>query len=215
MMVKLNSQQIELLEIAASDAEGIAEVVRFIVEQIQKPAAEGSPWIDRVAEMPFNPWPDHPDMMKLGWTDWPHRELVDIKGITIHHTMSHSPLATARYCTSTKGYPSVQYHLWVSQDDGCPVYLLAPLEWSLWHDHTGRYQKTVSVGMAGRLHESKPPPEQLEATAKLVTYLMDMLNIPTTQVKGHIDRAPGRTDCPGWYIAEWYNDFYRALEAAL
>jgi hypothetical protein len=179
-MAELTWLQIDLLEVAARDAAGIAGVIQSVLAAAEEPAAEGPPWIDRVAEMPVNPNPTHPDMVELGWKDWPRRKLDDITGITIHHTMSHSPLATARYCAGPKGYPSIQYHLWVGQGDGCPVYLLAPLEWGLWHDHTGAYQKTVSVGMAGRLHESKPPPEQLEATASLVAYLMDLLNIPTT-----------------------------------
>ena len=146
---------------------------------------------------------------------WPTRGEGDLTGITIHHTLSHSPTATAKYCTASKGYPTTQYHYWIAADDGCPVWQLVDPALMLWHDHTGPRQKTLSIGMAGRLHVGKPPEEQLAALVRLVKWLMEEHGIGQDEVQGHIDRAKRvgvGTVCPGWDAADWRGDFYQALE---
>ncbi len=180
----------------------------------------GVPWIDRIADMPVNPRPFHPDFVRNfpGRGFWPlRRSLADIKGLTIHHTLSHSPEATARYITAGKGYPTTQYHFWVSAADGAPIWLLVDPFRKVWHDHTGARPSTVSIGMAGRRHESKPPPEQMDSLLRLVHYLMAEWGIAVDQVQGHRQRrweaTRKWTECPGWATMNWKDDFYRRLEA--
>ena len=172
------------------------------------------PYIDRTDEMPINLMPFHADFVRNfpGRNMWPLRSLADITGITIHHTLSHSPLATANYCTRGKGYPTTQYHYWVSSGDACPRYLLVDPALAMWHDHTGAHPTTLSVGMAGSLHIAKPPREQIEAAATLVAWLMDEYDVPISQVQGHCDRYAG-TVCPGWYEADWRDEFFDVLRA--
>jgi hypothetical protein len=174
------------------------------------------PFIDRTAEMPVNLRPFHRDFVRAfpGRDMWPMRGPDDATGITIHHTLSHSPAATARYCTQAKGYPTVQYHYWVSADDGCPVYLLADPALALWHDHTGAHPTTLSVGMAGSLHLAQPPREQIEALVRLVAWLIKAHDVPIAQVQGHVDRFSG-TVCPGWGQTGWRDAFYGALAIAI
>lgn len=183
--------------------------------------------IDRVSDMPINDKPFHPDFVRNFGREafWPIRgESIavygrirtmpeKVTGITIHHTLSHSPLATARYCTATKGYPTTQYHYWVSQSDGCPIYQLAEDKWALWHDHTGTFQTTLSVGMAGALHLKRPPDEQIEAAARLCAWLMKRYSLDILGVTGHHERAAGvvGTVCPGWHSTGWKEDFFDAI----
>jgi len=177
------------------------------------PPAPVAPFTSRIDEMPTNSKPDHPDFVSRRWTGWPTSD--DIRGITIHHTMSHSPLATARYCTNSvtaggKGYPTTQYHYWVSADDGCPVWQLVPDDVRLWHDHTGAMQYNLSVGLAGSLHVTPPPQEQIEAAAKLILWLADKYDLEPSDIAGHCDRYGG-TVCPGWNAAGWKVKFWEAL----
>ena len=183
-------------------------------------AALGLPapvFVDRVAEMPINHDPTHPDFVRCfpGQRFWPIRHLEDITGVTIHHTLSHSPEATARYCTAGKGYPTIQYHFWVSASDGCPVWMLAKPTWALWNDHTGTRQTTISVGMAGHLHLHPPPGEQLAAAVRLVAWLMDEYGFPIREARGHNDRtwqvSRIKTQCPGWDDAGWRDTFFSLL----
>jgi hypothetical protein len=183
--------------------------------------------IDRIDKMPVNINPHHALFLaNFGpLAFWPVRgEATTVRGrrvevpeavtgLTIHHTMSHSPLATARHCTATKGYPTGQYHYWISQGDGCLVYQLAEEYWAMWHDNTGPIQTTLSIGMAGSLHLKRPPDEQLDAVAALVRFLMDKHGLTVDDVQGHKDRWSG-TVCPGWdsdRSGRWRDDFYERL----
>jgi hypothetical protein len=191
----------------AKALEGIAARLYSLVE----PPGDTPPFDSIVDELPINFEPDHPQFVSRHWVTWPERSTDDIKGITIHHTLSHSPMGTALYCTkpyseSGKGYPSIQYHFWVSQGDGAPAYLCAYLSWALWHDHTGSFPKTISIGLAGSLHHQRPPEQQLESAARLVRWLMKRYKVPLEEVKGHCDRWP--TLCPGWDVTGWRDEFY-------
>lgn len=201
-------------------ARGLREMA-FVLEEMVEPE-DVPPWIDRVAEMPVNGQPFNADFLRWFGAGgfWPERDLADVTGLTIHHTGSHSPLGTARYCTLTKGYPVIQYHWWVSAGDGCPVYLLANPKWAMWHDSTGGRPTTVAIGMAGYWHEQEPSQEQVEALAGLCRYLMDWLKIPVEDVQGHRERWDLRTQCPGWgpvdrreqsWGSGWKSRFYGAL----
>jgi len=195
-----------LREIADALAEGLGEV------------AEKRPFVDMVDRLAVNREPDHPYITARMWSWWPLREAAEVTGITIHHTLSHSPEATAAYCARPqreggKGYPSIQYHFWVSAADGCRCYRCAPVEWALWHDHTGAWPTTISVGMAGRLHAGWPAGEQVEAAARLVAWLMGEYEVPLEEVRGHNDRYQG-TICPGWDVAGWRDVFFEELMKA-
>jgi hypothetical protein len=215
--MKLTKGQREDLELAETHARAAATLTRSVLDALEP----SPPWIDRVDEMPVNHAPDHPYLVKRGWQWWPIRGEgkcpAKVTGLTIHHTCSHSPKATARYCTNSrgkggKGYPTIQYHWWVSAGDGCPVFLLADPEWALWSDNTGAYQTTFSIGVAGRWDKDKPSAEQIETTAGLAAYLQKARGILTPEVRGHHDRwSP--TKCPGWHLAGWRDEFYEALEA--
>lgn len=201
----------------------VARNLRELAAVLEGMAEPGPPWINRVAEMPVNAQPFQADFVRnFGERAfWPKRKMSDVTGLTIHHTMSHSPLNTARHCTSTKGYPTIQYHWWVSASDGCPIYMLADPTWALWHDHTGAHPTTLSIGVAGKLHLAPPPDEQLEAvTIRLCRYLMEMLDLTAAQVTGHQERWRMRTQCPGWgptdrrrswWGSGWKEAFYEAL----
>jgi hypothetical protein len=176
--------------------------VTLTIESAEEPVL---PYIDVVDEMPVNPNPSAP-------AAWWMRTPDQITGITVHHTMSHDAIATARYCTDVKGRPSIQYHFWVAADGR--VYLCAPLTWGMWHDHCGHENRNVSLGLAGRLHETAPPDAELEAAARIAAWLMDRFEVSLSEVQGHDDRYAG-TVCPGWDEAYWRHDFYTALDAQL
>lgn len=204
----------DLITVAGITARALRELAATLEDEIA--AVDEQPFIvDLVGQLATNRSPDHIYLVQRGWSWWRLRKSEEVTGITIHHTLSHSPEATAAYCSRPvsqggKGYPSIQYHYWVSAGDECTIYKCAPVSWALWHDHTGANPTTISIGMAGHLHTHKPPAEQIDATARLVRWLMDSLGLEEDQVQGHTDRYAG-TICPGWYRARWKGDFFEAL----
>jgi len=184
--------------------------------------------IDITDQMPHNTNPTHPayvKYLKKTWVnEWPTRSAPPT-GITIHHTLSHSPTNTAKYICFTKGYPRTQYHYWVSQETGCPIYLCLSPTYAPYHDHCG-VSPNLSIGMAGHLGYNRPPEEQLWAMVRLVAHLMDRYSLTTDQVDGHHERAllsGVDTECPGWLAdtpatlpsGVWKRDFCIALQCVL
>jgi hypothetical protein len=184
------------------------------------------PIIDRRQEMPHNTYPDHPDFVRAwpGHDDWPRRKLEEITGLTIHHTLSDNPLGLFQWITRPqaqggKGYPRGQYHYWVGRDQSAPIYHLLDDTIQCWHDHTGTYQTTLSIGMAGHLGYTRPPEEQLWKTVRLAWHLLLKYGLTIDDVAGHNDRY-SRTVCPGWYADSpntvpsgvWRRDFDIALQ---
>ncbi len=199
----------EMREISAGlrrKLDGVASSVSLInqlADELEDEMAEddGPPWVDIIDEISVN---DSPTAPEAWWIRGPEQ----ITGITIHHTLSHNPANVARYVIEEKGRPSIPYHLWVNR--GGEVWLCAPLEWGMWHDHTGHRNTHISIGMAGHLHKVLPPLNQLHATARLVAYLMDEYDLGIEQVQGHNDRYAS-TICPGWDALNWRDNFYRLL----
>lgn len=152
---------------------------------------------------------------------WWRRELHQIDAVTIHHTLSDSPHATAQhYVNKDGGRPSIPYTLWVTQTG--EILLCVPLQEGVWHDHTGHENTHLSVGMAGRLHEYRPAEVQMEATARVCAWAIKTLPGVNgiDQIKGHQDHIS--TQCPGWDMRKgnegsghWRDDFYRILEGLL
>lgn len=147
-----------------------------------------------------------------GW--WP-RTLDQIDGVTIHHTMSNSPHATAvYYIKKDGGRPSLPYTIWVTETG--EVLLCVDFKEGLWHDHTGHKNVHLSIGMAGLLHVHKPSLQQLEATAKVCVWAINSDVLPAItaikQIKGHMDYT--NTACPGWMSEAsgyWRDEFYTIL----
>jgi len=150
-----------------------------------------------------------PAPLQSGW--W-QRTLSQITGITLHHTIGVSPLATTQaYLQKDGGRPSIPYHFWVHRD-GQVSYCLDLTE-GCWHDHTGYKNKHVSVGLAGVLDEDPPTQAQLQAVIRLTRRLMAGLGISVAGVKGHRDFMATR--CPGWgappnYLP-WRAEFYAGI----
>ncbi|MBN2258745.1 MAG: N-acetylmuramoyl-L-alanine amidase [Anaerolineaceae bacterium] len=203
-----------LLDIAKSLAR-VADDVRALAAQLSAlndattpaPAPDGPPWVDVIAEMPTNSRATQPQASPGQWAT---RRADQIKGITIHHTLSHDRLALARYIIREKDLPTTEYTWWVDRDG--LVLLCVPVELALWHDHTGYPNYNLSIGLAGSLHVAPPPARQIEGAAGLVAYLMRTYSIPLEEVQGHNDRYP--TLCPGWDAAGWRATFFSELHRA-
>jgi len=190
----------QVMAIAADLRERSKELVEVALELRGDPEEMMPSYDDIVDQIPVNPHPTHPEAW---WVRGPDQ----IEGITIHHTLSHSPMATAWYVIEKKGRPTLPYHFWVSVEGDC--WLCVPLRYGMWHDHTGHKNVNISVGMAGHLHKVVPTGAQMEAAVRLVKYLMVEYGIPLENVRGHNDRHA--TICPGWDAMNWRDRFYEAL----
>ena len=207
------------------------------------PTPDDAPQIDEGPD-PFNPglgvyWhnsavdmfainlaPDNPEFVKRYWTFWPTRPIESITGISIHHADGPYTLeAIADYHTSSvqqggKGYPWMQYHWFVRMTPPFEVILCSPLAWAMWHDHTNikDINYNIAICLQGQWDVVMPPRGQVEATTKLVSWLMWKYDISIDEVRGHTERAgtkangEPRTVCPGWNEAEWKDWFYQELQ---
>lgn len=170
---------------------------------------------DISAELATNPGPYRNALLQRdgGW--W-RRDLDQIDGVTLHHTLSNSPHATAsHYIHKGGGRPTIPYTVWVSETG--EVLLCAPLEFGSWHDHTGHENTHLSVGLAGHLHLNQPSRAQLAAAARVCLWAIETLPSVTgaESIGGHADYT--QTICPGWADGgrdRWKLRFFDLLEPA-
>lgn len=201
--------------------------------RVMEDEAPPVPWDrDITDELPYNKGPYSSKTLndQGGW--W-QRTPEQIDGLTIHHTLSDSPHATANYIVKQKDVPTTQYQIWVSQTG--EVLKCTDLTEGLWHDHTGNKNTHISVGLAGRLHEYTPADVQIDAAVKIAVWAIATFpNIAGIgEVQGHRDwvriyhdrgyykeqgTATPWTACPGWASdasGNWRAEFYERLGAAL
>lgn len=130
---------------------------------------------------------------------WWLRTHEQITGVCFHHTLSHSPHATARhYITKEGGRPSIPYHVWITEETGDILYCL-DLHEGCWHNHNGNKNREISVGLAGKLHKYQPSDPQLESAAWFAAWahFNPGMSVTLPNIKGHQDYA--WTECPGWH----------------
>ena len=194
------------------------EVVDWIPPWAVEEAVE-VPWSKDISEeLAVNPGPYRDRFLKRD-NGWWERRLVQISGVTLHHTLSDSPHATAEhYIKKDGGRPTIPYTVWITQTG--EVLLCVRLEEGLWHDHQGHANKSLSVGLAGKLHLYKPPDVQLDAAVKVCKWAIEspilLSVIDISQIKGHDSFYD--TECPGWNSdksGNWKHDFYRRLQDVL
>jgi len=172
--------------------------------------------------------PDNPYFIQRHWTFWPSRSVSDITGISLHHADGDWSLRTiADYQTNPydgnktgKGYPWLQYHWFVRMTPPYDVILCSPMTLAMWHDHTNidDINYNIAICLQGKWNTKVPPVGQIEATTKLISWLMWKYDISIEQVQGHTERAGRneegelRTVCPGWNDTGWKGQFYTELE---
>jgi hypothetical protein len=202
----------EALHKLAAEAFGIGESVEAVAELLEADRPQ-VPW-DRDIRDELARNDNCPGLLKDGW--W-QRHFHQIDGVTIHHTLSNSPHATAdHYIHKAGGRPSIPYAIWVSET-GEVLYCLSLTE-GCWHDHTGHRNTHVSVGLAGRLHQVVPVDAQLQAAANVAAWVVNHpgMNVSRDAVRGHADFI--YTECPGWNSAKsgrWRERFYHFLDEIL
>jgi len=139
------------------------------------------------------------------------RSLDDIKYIVVHHAAAvTTPERTARYHVETKGWPTIGYHYFITEDG--TIYYTARLGEITYH--CGEHNPTsVGICLSGAFHGFNLPPTtaQQEALVELIDGLLGKLGLERDAIKAHHELTP--TLCPGeaWFW-DWLNGNYYPTE---
>ncbi len=144
--------------------------------------------------------PKHPDKR------YPTRSLSDITHIAVHHSAASPNIpveAIARYHVEHNKWPGIGYHFYIGPDG--TIYQTNRLTTMSNHVYMNNAY-TVGICVAGNFQHTLPTPAQLQATAHLIAWLTQLLNIPLDHVKGHREfpHNEEHTSCPG---DEWLGGF--------
>lgn len=123
------------------------------------------------------------------------RRLQDIRAVIVHHSAvppSVGPQRIAEYHVTKQGWPGIGYHFLVGADG--TIYQGEAVDTLSYHAVQAN-PYGVGVCFLGNFTNDIPPAPQLEAGAQLIAWLMQELNIPLDNVKGH--REVVATACPG------------------
>jgi N-acetyl-anhydromuramyl-L-alanine amidase AmpD len=130
---------------------------------------------------------------------WYHRNITDVKAITIHHDAipfnnqdDETRLKRIMDTHTGKGWPGASYHFWIGRTG--TIYQLNYVERKTWHDSVNT--DSIGVCVTGYHHpnyNNTPSPKQLESLYWLINFLHDKYGNLT--VRGHRDVSS--TACPG------------------
>jgi N-acetylmuramoyl-L-alanine amidase len=124
------------------------------------------------------------------------RSLQQIKHIVVHHslTKSGSAKAYAEYHINTNGWPGIGYHFHIGKDG--IVDWTNELEVKSYHVGNSN-RSSVGIVLTGDFRVEKPTKEQMTSLIALIRFLQKLLNVPTSNVKGHSE-MPGYSwkPCP-------------------
>ncbi len=149
------------------------------------PAKVGKPAIQDIVDK----LPKHPTKR------YPTRPLSKIQHLVVHHSAvpPHvGPTRLARYHIDHDQWAGIGYHFVVSEDG--VIYQTNRLE-TISHQVYQHNTTTAGICLLGRFVGKIPPPAQLQATAHLLAWLLQELDLDLDAVKGH--QEFNRTTCPG------------------
>jgi N-acetyl-anhydromuramyl-L-alanine amidase AmpD/prefoldin subunit 5 len=144
------------------------------------------------------------------------RPLKNITHLAIHHSAGPGtipPYNIAAYHVR-RDWPGIGYHFYIGPDG--TIWQTNKLETISYNVYNANHY-IVGICFAGRFMEGElPPPKQLQAAAQLCAWLMQELNIPLQNVRGHKELPQSQTACPGdqWLAGErWKDDLIAAISS--
>lgn len=126
------------------------------------------------------------------------------KYITIHHAgVDYKPTTDpAKFVKNMQGWgqreknwPDLAYHFLIAPDGR--IFEARSMDYEPESNTKYPLQGHIGVEMMGNFGKQRVSPKQLDSCAKLVAWICQEKNIPTTEIAGHKDRAVGQTSCPG------------------
>lgn len=144
------------------------------------------------------------------------RSLDRITHLCIHHSAASGSIPienVAKYHVDDRGWPGIGYHFYIKPDG--TVYQTNRME-TVSFQVSQNNDYSVGVCVSGDFTYAPPPDTQIEATARLVAWLMQELSVPVQNVLGHKEFPQNDTSCPGetWLKNQcWKNSLLDRLRA--
>jgi hypothetical protein len=170
-----------------------AEIARLQVALQQKSTA--SPPAGRIASPEIHDVVDQ--LPKHAALKYASRKLDRITHLCIHHSATAGSISlenVAKYHVDDRGWPGIGYHFYVKPDG--LVYQTNRME-TISYQVSQNNDYSVGVCVSGDFTYAPPPDKQVEATARLVAWLMQELSVPEQNVMGHKEFPDNDTSCPG------------------
>lgn len=136
-----------------------------------------------------------------------------IERITIHHGGEKFPddrdpmqylRALQSWSRSDKGWIDIPYHFVIDLQG--TVYEARPIQYpgdtNTSYDPTGH----ALIQVVGDYRYRELSAAQLTAVIQLSAMLAQQYSVPVSDIRGHLDYAPGETDCPGENIYRYLRD---------
>lgn len=136
------------------------------------------------------------------------RPISSITTIVVHHSAVSSGVSVeemAEYAIGERDFPGIGYHFVVDSDG--KVYQTNRLETASWHTSQAN-DYSVGIVFSGDFTSTIPTPAQIKAGGQLIAWLMQELQIPLENVKGHKEMPFNDTSDPGqqWLKGQRWKD---------
>ncbi len=220
-------KRIEQLQSEKNDLQSRLDQANSAVAALQAQVAElrrqlaEAPHGGKVCGVPKPPIQDVVDKLpKNPDKHYATRKLSDITHIAVHHSAAPANISLvkiARYHVEDPAHqwPGIGYHFYIGPDG--TIFQTNRLETVSYHvKYNNDY--TVGICFAGNFNHAVPTPAQISSGARLIAWLMQELDIPLENVKGHKEYPRNTTNCPGeqWLKVQRWKDMLRVkIQAVL
>ncbi|MHC5209939.1 MAG: N-acetylmuramoyl-L-alanine amidase [Planctomycetota bacterium] len=145
--------------------------------------------------------------------------MTPITRATVHHSAldtSNSGSATAvaseiRQLQSNhqQKWADIGYHFLIDRSGG--IWEGRNLRWQGAHEGSGLNQGAIGICVLGNFELGPPTASQLSALGQLLDTCRQRWGLSAADIKTHKEVRPEPTECPGWALQGWVDDYRRSL----
>lgn len=145
--------------------------------------------------------------------------MTPISRVTVHHSALDTSSSGAAAAVASElrqlqsnhqqKWADIGYHFLIDRSGG--IWEGRNLRWQGAHEGAGLNQGAVGICMLGNFELGPPTASQLSSLKELLDTCRQQWGLSASDIKTHKEVRPEPTECPGWALQGWVDDYRRSL----
>jgi hypothetical protein len=145
--------------------------------------------------------------------------MTPITRVTVHHSALDTSSAGSEAAVASElrqlqsnhqqKWADIGYHFLIDRSGG--IWEGRNLQWQGAHEGSGLNQGAIGVCLLGNFELGPPTASQLSSLKQLLDSCRQRWGLSAADIKTHKEVRPQPTECPGWALQGWVDDYRRSL----